>query len=153
MRRQWRILDRGAWDSLLHVAWEARLFVIVCGAVCEKSCVKTSMLYEGGFGWFWLPGPMLLTRVINSWNMNGCVWQDALLFCFDAGAGSFFHSRLSIYALAVPAFAVRSQLRLPVYADLFGIFPGTGTCAWRCSRKLARIKAPRAMPYVGQIWV
>jgi hypothetical protein len=73
-----------------------------------------------------LPDATLLTRVINSWNMNGCVWQDALLFCLDAGTGSFFHSHLSMHALAVPAFAVRSQLRLQVYAELFGIFPGSG---------------------------
>ena len=126
MWRQWRILDRGAWDSLLHVAWEARLFVIVSGAVSGKLCVKTSMLCEGSFGWCWLPEAMLLMPVINSWNMNGCVSQGALLFCFDAGTGSLFHSPLSMHALAVPAFAVRSQFRLPVYAELFGIFPGSG---------------------------
>src|SRR5690349_12404260 len=106
--------------------WEALLFVIVSGAVCGKLCVKTGMVYEGEGGWCSSPGGMLLTRPINSWNMNGCVSQDALLFCFDAGTGSFFHSRLSMYALAVPAFVVRSQFRLSLYSDLFGIFPGSG---------------------------
>src|SRR6266496_423131 len=126
MWRQWTILARGALESSLRVAWEAQLFVIVFGAVCGKLCVNTSTLCQRDVGWCWLPGPMLLTRVINSWNMNGCVSQDALLFCFDAGTGSFFHSRLSMYTLAVPAFVVRSQFRLSVYADLFGIFPGSG---------------------------
>jgi hypothetical protein len=126
MWRQWRILVNGVWDSLLHVALEAQLFVIVFDAVCGKLCVNTSTLCEGVFGWCWLPDAMLLTRVINSWNMNGCVSQDALLFCFDAGTGSLFHSRLSMYTLAVSAFAVRSQFGLPIYADLFGIFLGSG---------------------------
>jgi hypothetical protein len=85
--------------------------------------------------------------------MNGCVWEHALLSCFDARNGTFFHSRLSVYALAVPPFAVRPELRLPIYADLFGIFLGSGGGAWRLLRKLARIKAHRSMSTVGRIRV
>ena len=85
--------------------------------------------------------------------MNGCVWQNALLSCFDARAGSFFDSNLSVYALTVPAFAVRSQFRLQIYADLFGIFFGSGGDSWRPLRKLARLESSRSMPTVGRIWV
>jgi hypothetical protein len=43
-----------------------------------------------------------------SWNMNGCVWQPALLSCFDARTRSIFDSNLSVDALAVASLAVRS---------------------------------------------
>jgi hypothetical protein len=103
------------------------------------------------FGLCSLPDAMQPTRAIVRCKMNGCVWQNALLSCFDAQTGSFFDSHLSVYALAVPAFAVRS--RLPIYADLFSIFFGSSGDSWRSLRKLARIEAPRSMPTVGRIWV
>ena len=138
---------------LLHVASEAQLFAIVFGAGCEKLFGSTNTYCERAFGLCSLPGAMQSARAIVRCKMNGCVWQNALLSCFDARTGSFFDSYLSVYALTVPAFAVRSQFRLQIYADLFGVFFGSGGGAWRSLRKLARIEAPRSMPTVGRIWV
>lgn len=128
-----------------------QLFAIVFGAVCEKLCGSISTDCEMAFGLCSLPEAMQPARAIVHSKMNGCVWQNALLFCFDGRTGSFFDSNLSVYALTVPAFAVRSQLQ--IYADLFGIFFGSSGDSWRSLRKLARIEAPRSMPTVGRIWI
>src|SRR4029077_9603394 len=136
---------------LLHVASVAQLFAIVFGVVCEKLCGSISTNCEMAFGLCSWPDAIQPTRAIVRCKMNGCVWQNALLFCIDARTGSFFDSNLSVHALAISAFAVRS--RLQIYADLFGIFFGSSGDSWRSLRKLARIEAPRSMPTVGRIWV
>src|SRR5438552_2458242 len=101
-------LAPAAQASLLLVGSEARLFAIAFGAGCGKLCAGTSMTCEKAFGLCSLLGKMPRLRTIARWNMNGCVWQSALLSCFDARTGSFFHSHLSVHALAVAAYALRS---------------------------------------------
>jgi hypothetical protein len=61
-----------------------------------------------------------------SWNMKCCVWQGALLSCSDGPVGSFFYSRLSVYALTLAPAAVRPWFGLPIHADLFVILFGSG---------------------------
>src|SRR5712691_4643885 len=121
-----RILARAGQALLLHVALEAQLLATAFGAVCGKSCASTSTNCEKVFGLCSLPDAMPRTRTIARWNMNGCVSRSALLFCFDAPISSSFDSHLSVDALAVPPFAVRSEFRLPIYANVFGIFSGSG---------------------------
>ena len=84
------------------------MFGTAFGVVYERLCASTSTNCEKVFGLCSLPDAMQPTRAIMRWNMNGCFSQDALLFCFDARTGSFFSSHLSVDALAVPPFAVRS---------------------------------------------
>lgn len=103
----WRILARAAQALLLHVASEAQLLATAFGAVCERLCASTSTHCEKVFGLCSLPDATQPTRAIMRSNMNGCVSQDALLFCFDVRTGSFLNSHLSVDALAVPLFALR----------------------------------------------
>src|SRR6266478_9476499 len=105
---RWRILARAAQGLLLHVASAAQLFATAFGAVCERLCASTSTNCEKVFGLCSLPDATQPTRAIMRWNMNGCVSRSALLFCFDAPISSSFDSHLSVDALAVPPFAVRS---------------------------------------------
>src|SRR5205823_7763807 len=88
--------------------------------------------------------------VIGSWKMNGCVWQSALLFCFNARFRSFFCSHLSIHAVAGSLLDLRLRFRLPIYADLFSVFFGSGGDAWSSSRWLAGIEAPGPLPTLGR---
>jgi hypothetical protein len=92
-------------------------------------------------------------RVIAPWKMNGCVSQDALLFCSDALAASFYNSRLSTHAIAASVFAVRTWVRLPIYANVLGIFSGSSGDTRHRPRKLAGIKTPRPMSTLGGIWI
>src|SRR5207249_6803175 len=94
--------------SLHLVVLEARSFAIASGAVCVRLCVSTSMVCDRTFGSCLLQSATLRTRAIEPWRMNGCVSQDALLFCSDALAPSFYDSRLSMHAFAPPWFAVRT---------------------------------------------
>jgi len=148
-----RILAAAVWALLLRVVSGAQLFAIAFGAVSGKLCASIRITCEKGFGLCLLPGRVPRPRAIARWNMSGCVWQGALLSCFDALAGSFFHSRLSVYALAVARFAVWPRFRLPIYAHLFGIFFGSGRTAWDPPWKLAGIEASRSMPALGRMWI
>jgi hypothetical protein len=139
--------------SLLLVASEARWFAIVSGAVCVRLCDGTSMIYDKTFGSCLLQSAMLRTRAIASWKMNGCVSRGALLSCSDALAASFYNSRLSMHAVAVPLFAMRTWFGLPIYADVLGIFSGSRRDTRYRPRKLAGIKTPRAMSPLGRIWI
>src|SRR6266478_5789420 len=105
---RWRILARAAQALLLHVASEAQLLATAFGAVCGKLCATISTICARAFGLCSLPDAMRRMRTIARWNMNGCVSQGALLFCVDARIRSFFNSHLSVDALAVPPFAMRS---------------------------------------------
>jgi hypothetical protein len=136
--------------SLLLVASEARWSAIVSGAVCVRLCDGTSMIYDKTFGSCLLQSAM---RAIASWKMNGCVSRGALLSCSDALAASFYNSRLSMHAVAVPLFAMRTWFGLPIYADVLGIFSGSRRDTRYRPRKLAGIKTPRAMSPLGRIWI
>jgi hypothetical protein len=58
-----------------------------------------------------------------------------------------------MHAVAAALFTVRTGFRVPIYAHVLGIFSGSSGGTRRVSRKLAGIKAPRAMPTVGWMWV
>ena len=148
-----RILAAAVWALLLRVVSEAQLFAIAFGVVSGRLCASISITCEKAFGLCLLPGRMPRLRAIARWNMSGCVWQGALLSCFDALVGSFFHSRLSVYALAVARFALRPRFRLPIYPDLFGILFGSGRGAWDPPWKLVGIEASRSMPALGRTWI
>src|SRR6476660_1414732 len=105
---RWSILAPAAQALLLLVGSEARLFAIAFGAVCGNLCAGISMTCEKTFGLSSLPGRMPRPLAIARLNMNGCVWQSALLFWFNARITSFYHSHLSVHALAVTSFALRS---------------------------------------------
>src|SRR5947208_9078507 len=84
------------------------------------------MICDRTFGSCLLQSATLRMRAIEPWRMNGCVSRDALLFCSDALAASFYDSRLSMHAFAPPWFAVRTLFGLPIFDDMLGLFCGGG---------------------------
>jgi len=74
--------------------------------------------------------------------------QDALLFCFDAGTGSLFHSPLSTHALAIPALLCGPNSGCRFTRAVRHI-------SWKRLRRMAFfteagwIEATRTMPAVG----
>src|SRR5436305_7094566 len=111
------------------------------------------MICDKIFGSCLLQSAMLRARAMVRWKMNGCVSRGALLSCCDALVAPFYHSRLSMHAFAAARFAMRTRLRLPVYADVLGIFSRSGGDAWHLPWELAGIKTPRAMSPVGRMWI
>jgi hypothetical protein len=97
----------------------------VFGAACEKLFVSINAWFVKISGWCSSPDRMLQTRAIAHWKMNGCVSQNALLFCFNASIASCFYPQLSVYALAASLLAGWSEFRLPIYADVLSVFFGS----------------------------
>jgi hypothetical protein len=143
----------GAQGSLRRAGSEARSFAIALGVICEKLCGGTNTNCEKDFGSCFSPDTKRGLRRIASWNMSCCASRGALLFCSNARPDSFYYSSLSVHAFAVTALALRGGLRLPIYADLFDIFFGSGGDAWRSPRKLVGTQASCALPTVGGIRV
>jgi hypothetical protein len=131
-------------------ALAVQLSAIVFGVGCGKLYARTSTICETTFGSCSSQGTQRPARVIVRSKMNGCVWQSALLFCSDACFCSFVRSHLSVHALAGSLFDLRPGFRLPIYADVLGVFLGSSGAAWTPSGRLARTEAPGPLPTVGR---
>ena len=130
-----------------------RSFAIGFGGVCARLFAGASTNSEKVF-WF-----VIIARQAAATATYGALEDEwlrlarrASILRPDARAGSFHHSPLSMHAFAVASFALRSGLRLPLYADLFEIFSASDRDAWCSARQLAGIEAPRSLPTMGWMW-